>query len=61
MRLALPKVLLEAERTGEAAQLNIAHLQSAIEQVLASHRAIGNHSGHSASEVNTAKKLLGIQ
>ncbi|MGK4462723.1 ATP-binding protein [Yersinia enterocolitica] len=61
MRLALPKVLLEAERTGKAAHLNIAHLRSAIEQVLASHQAIANHSGRTASEVNTAKKLLGIQ
>lgn len=61
MRLALPKVLLEAERTGEAAQLNIVHLRSAIEQVLASHQAIANHPGRTASDVNTAKKLLGIQ
>ncbi len=61
MRLALPKVLLEAERTGEAAKLNIAHLRSSIEQVLASHQTIANHSGRTVSEVNTAKKLLGIQ
>ena len=25
------------------------------------HQAIANHSGRTASEVNTAKKLLGIQ
>lgn len=61
MRLALPKVLLEAELSGESAQLSITHLRSAIEQVLASHQAIANHSGRTASEVNTAKKLLGIQ
>ncbi|EKN3392662.1 ATP-binding protein [Yersinia enterocolitica] len=61
MRLALPKVLLAAERSGESAQLNISHLRSAVEQVFASHQAIASHSGRTASEVNTAKKLLGIQ
>lgn len=61
MRLALPKVLLDAEQQGIAPQLNITHLRSAIEQVLSSHQAIATHSGHTSSEVSTAKKLLGIQ
>ncbi|MGM3185254.1 ATP-binding protein [Dickeya oryzae] len=61
MRLALPKVLLEAEQEGITPQLSISHLRSAIEQVFASHQAIATHSGHTSSEVSTAKKLLGIQ
>lgn len=61
MRLALPKALLEAGSVVEAAQLNIAHLRGAIEQVLATHQAIASNSGRSASDVSTAKKILGIQ
>ncbi|RRO03038.1 ATP-binding protein [Pectobacterium aquaticum] len=61
MRLALPKVLLEAEQEEITPQLGISHLRSAIEQVFASHQAIATHSGRTASEVSTAKKLLGIQ
>jgi len=61
MRLVLPKVLLEAEKEGVTAQLTSRHLRQVIEQVLASHKTVANYSTHNTNEVNTAKKLLGIQ
>ncbi len=61
MRLALPKALIDAEQEKQIPSLSVVHLQSAIEQVLASQRNIASPLMRKDSEINTAKKLLGIQ
>lgn len=61
MRLAMPKALLEAEQKNIPPALSIAHLYSAIEQILATYKSIGSQRNHSSEDVATAKNLLGLK
>ncbi len=60
MRLALPKVLLAAEQEGGPAQLQMAHIQQAIDEVQTAQRQVAIPNTHATKDAKRAKALLGI-
>ncbi len=60
MRLALPKALLTAEQQGSPAQLQMAHIQLAIDEVQTAQRQVATHTNHATKDAKRAKALLGI-
>jgi SpoVK/Ycf46/Vps4 family AAA+-type ATPase len=70
MRLALPKVLLAAEQTGDAPALALRHLEEAIAEVRLALKEVGvaaahpprlaSVSGHIDNDTGTAMRMLGV-
>ncbi|WP_238067590.1 ATP-binding protein [Pseudomonas shirazica] len=60
MRLALPKALLAAEHEGGPAQLQMAHIQQAIDEVQTAQRQVAIPNTHATKDAKRAKALLGI-
>jgi hypothetical protein len=63
LRLALPKAMLEQERTGCAAALRWEHVAEAVAQVRRAHREVGQEVNPrpGAGSLQTTRSLLGLQ
>lgn len=63
LRLALPKALLEQDRTGSAAILRWEHILESIAQVRQAHSEVGQEVNvrRGAESLHTARNLLGLQ
>lgn len=63
MRLALPKVLIEAENLAQTPKLNFSHLQSAMDNVKKSQKEVGSNVDSSVNRQKTAaqaKAAMGL-
>ena len=67
MRLALPKVLIEAESLVQQPKLAFSHLQSAMDSVRKSQKEVGSNVDSSVNrqravaEANLARNILGVK